>query len=464
MRFFRFVVLSMFVGFSFASSRATGAEVRAERPWTILVYGAADNSCDGPLQGFLDSVRKAIDDDPAIDVLVLIDRSEAYSSEKDLFGEDFTGCRLYRLKKDSVERLGGGEFLPELKLDSDTEVDSADPALLRRFVAFGKATSPARYTGLMIYSHASGESMCPDEKSGHDMYFPALSEGEGPEAHVDLLALELCNMGEIEAAYQWSPKRPGAKGFMADTMVAIPNVGPPLDWDRAFVRMRSSGHASTVDDGIVDLSKLTPVDFGKLVVSEGKKGREATKARGRDVAHETAACYDMIAAVDVKLAFDTFARALAVDSDRAKDAFFAMRGPGTGAAMNYSDTGPYVDLFDLCSRASKSEALAAIAREAAAAVTVAVDRFVVSSFGMDGYPGFEEGKNGVFVVFPAPGRWRLFPWYTPFEGKGGAFGRFAFLKDGLTPKDGKIDTWFELLDRWFDDNEDGDGGLNEYEP
>ena len=32
--------------------------------------------------------------------------------------------------------------------------------------------------------------------------------------------------------------------FTAVTAVAIPNAGPPLDWNRAFERMRSAGHAS----------------------------------------------------------------------------------------------------------------------------------------------------------------------------------------------------------------------------
>src|SRR6188768_3173826 len=78
------------------------------KPWTLLVYGGADNNADGPIQHFLDGVRKAIDGDPGIDLVVYIDRSKGFSHGTELFGEDFTGARLYRLAKDSAERLAGG--------------------------------------------------------------------------------------------------------------------------------------------------------------------------------------------------------------------------------------------------------------------------------------------------------------------------------------------------------------------
>lgn len=460
--------LSAALGRSILFSLATYASARAEdpvsppRPWTLLVYGAIDNNADGPCQAFLDSVRKAIDDDPAIEVLLLLDRSAEHSDEALLTGEDFTGCRLFRMRKDSCERLSGGEHLKELTLDADPELDTADPTLLRRFVAWGKATAPARYTGLLIYSHASGETMCPDETSVKDMYIPALTDCEAPAVHVDFLGLELCNMSGLEIAYQWSPRRPGGGGFTADVMVAIPNAGPPLDWDRAFLRMRSPGHATTADGPTFDLTTITPTEFGKLVVAEGQAGRLARKASGNPMRFESAACLDMHAAVAAKATFDALARSIA--ETEAKDVFLKFRGPGPDAAMNYSEGGPMVDAFDLCKRATACEDLKPETRAAARAAMAAMDRLVLLSFGMDAYEGFEPGRHGIFLVYPTPGRWRQFEWYTPLDGPGNAYGRWAYLNDGLTPKDGQITTWFELIDSWWDDNEDGDGGLNEYEP
>src|SRR5688572_2578932 len=150
---------------------ANGTEPAAVpvRPWTVLVYGAADNNADGPILAFLDSVRKAIDDDAGIDLLLFLDRSREYSTDATLLGEDFTGARLYRLRKDSAERLSGGTQFPAIQLDRDVELDSADATNLKRFIAWGKAVSPAQRYGVMIYSHASGEAMCPDDDSKREM-------------------------------------------------------------------------------------------------------------------------------------------------------------------------------------------------------------------------------------------------------------------------------------------------------
>src|SRR5262245_66441014 len=75
----------------------------APHPWTLLVYGAADNNADGPILEFLDQVRKAIDDDPGIELLLFLDRSTKYSDFDGLPGGDFTASRLLRLHAHSAE-------------------------------------------------------------------------------------------------------------------------------------------------------------------------------------------------------------------------------------------------------------------------------------------------------------------------------------------------------------------------
>jgi clostripain len=448
---------------------ASRPQTAPTRPWTILVYGGADNNADGPILEFLDQVRVAIDDDPGIELLLLLDRSEKFSDDATLLGEDFVGARLYRLRKDSAERLAGGTHLPELTLHEDAELDSADADNVRRFIAWGKATAPAQRYGLMIYSHASGQTMCPDEESGRDMGIPELSELLTEKESLDFLALELCNMGGIEISYQWRPSEPGEKGrFGAEVLVAIPNAGPPLDWDRAFARIRSPGHAASPLPGpYLDPAAMTAADFGKLVIEEGQRGRElAMKSRPERVKHEAAGCYDLRQAGKVKRALDAMAVALAASDSR--EVFCEMRGPGPiGDALNYDGDGPFVDLYDLCRRARDCDALDESVRARAGDVLAAADAFVLASFGMQAYAGFEGGKNGVFVVLPmnTPGRWRNFAWYTPLahEEGGKDYGHWSFLADGATAGNGKVENWFELLDLWFDTADDA-GGLNGYRP
>ncbi len=445
------------------------AQQRADqelRPWTILVYGAADNNADGPILFFLDSVRKAIDDDPGIELLLFLDRHEKFSDDAEMLGEDFAGTRLYRLRRDSAERLSGAAELPEITLGEDVELDSADPDNIGRFIAWGKAHYPARRTGLLIYSHADGQTMCPDEESGRDSGIAELTDLVGGDRSVDFLALELCNMGGIEIAYQW---RPGTGRFGADVLVAIPNAGPPLDWDRAFARIRSSGHESAAARPFLEPTTMTAEDFGRLVVEEGYLGRKAMAARHGEEGgkHESAACYDLRVAAEVKRAVDELAVALAQGGEEARTIFQEMRGPGPiGDAINYTRGGPFVDLHDLCERAADCDALSDAVRGAASSAREAVDRFVVASFGMDGYADFQPGKDGVFIVMPEDqeGRWKHFGWYTPLPLEGGRqpYGRWAFLKDGATPANGKVENWFELLDSWYDDVSDAPEGLNGY--
>lgn len=438
------------------------------RPWTILVYGGADNNADGPILEFLDDVRKAIDDDPGIELLLLIDRSEKFSDDAEFLGEDFTGARLFRLRKDSAERLSGGEHFPELTLHDDAELDTADADNLRRFIAWGKASYPAQRTGLMIYSHASGRTMCPDEESGHDMGISELSQVLTQKESLDFLALELCNMGGLEISYQWRPSEAGQPGrFGADVLLAIPNAGPPLDWDRAFARIRSPGHAaSPLQPPFLDPATMTAEAFGNLVIEEGRRGRElAAKERPERAAHEAAACYDLRKAKGVKQAVDALAVALAGSED-SREFFMEMRGPGPiGDAMTYDEGGPFIDLYDLCRRAADCDALSDTVRARSRAVMEALGSFVLASFGMSAYEGFESGKNGVFIILPAgdPGRWKNFKWYTPLahEENGKDYGHWSFLADGATPGNGKVENWFELLDCWFDEADDA-GGINGY--
>lgn len=452
--------LAMIAAWIGLCAAAQAQSAQPQRPWTLLIYGAADNNADGPIQEFLDGVRKALDDDPGMELLVFIDRSENYSNESALFGENFTGARLYRLTKDSAQRLAGGAAFPEIKIDQEVELDSADATNIGKFIAWGKANYPAERTGLMIYSHANGETMCPDEHARRDMGIAELTQDVGAEGCVDFLALELCNMAGIEVAYQW---RKGNGRFSAGVLVAIPNAGPPLDWERAFARIRTPGHETPASRRPFDPAAMTAADFGKLVIEEGHEGRMAASASRPRVMHESAGCFDLGKVVPVKRAVDEMSQALSkVD---ARDAFFELRNSRAASAMiNYSEAGPYVDLYELCKRTAAGANFPSAARKAAEVAMAAIDEFIVASFGMDGYVGFEPGRHGVFIVLPAePSRWKRFRWYTPLPGEGDICGAWAFLGDGATADNGIVENWFELLDAWMDEP-DASGGINRYKP
>ncbi len=479
--------------FSALSESALSAqEAKPERPWTLMIYGAADNSADGPMLEFLDSIRIALDDDPGMEIVLWIDRSTKYSTDDKILGADFTGARVYRIRKNSAELLDASKYFPGMTPGKDYEADSADPRNIGRFVAFCKDRFPARRYGLMIYSHANGKDMCPDHESGRSMYIPELSDVVGEEASVDFLALELCAMGGIEIAYQW---RPGNGGFSAKVLLAIPTSGPPLDWDRAFARIRSPGHASAAKGIIYDPQTMTETEFGRLVIEEGFAGRNALLERmtaqypekmkqeiasGGEQLREAAGCFDLQLVEKAKKAIDRFAVELA-NSD-SKAAFEDVRGPGDDVQiMNYTRRGkyqsrPYADLYELLDRAAMSKELSKKVREASVEAREAVDQMVLASFGMkEGFKGFKPGRNGIYIVFPdgdspvtndagAPSVWSKFGWYSPLSRAGtkGPYGNWSFLRDGAQAANGKVENWFELLDYWYDEPKDDALGWNRY--
>jgi clostripain len=449
--------------------------VTAERAWTILIYAAIDNDAehDSNFFSFLDGVRAAYDDDPALELVLFADRSDRFSTNATSLGEDFTDGRLYRVRHGACERLSGGEHFPEVTISGAWEPDSADPVNVKKALVFARARFPARHYGLMLYGHADGRGMCPDEQSEHEMGFAQLTDVVPAELGVDLMALELCNMAGIEIAYQW---RPGNGGFATRTLVAIPNAGPPLDWGRVFARVRTAGDASTFAP-----AKLDGAAFGRLIVDEGGAGRRAAAerepARAPRLAHEAVTCLDLTVADAVKRAVDALAVRLAAADSKAACA--EARGPGArGLVLNYVrdrlQNVPFVDLFDLADRLATPEGLAAKldepTRAAARAVADATDTFVLASYGGSGLPRFTAGRNGVFVTFPDGGAivvgrrgprpmWSACTFYSPLPVEG-VYGRLAWCRDGATAGNGKVENWFELLDSWFDAA--GEPGTNDY--
>ena len=103
----------------------------------------------------------------------------------------------------------------------------------------------------------------------------------------------------------------------------------------------------------------------------------------------------------------------------------------------------------------------------------AIDALVVDSFGMPSLTGFAPGKTGVSITFPDgdarppkshdAGDHRAWWAFSRYENEGETgYGLWSFSRDGATPNNGSVETWFELMDAWYDDPAAGPGGLNRY--
>jgi clostripain len=430
-------------------------------------------------------MKRGFVDGQGVELIILLDRMKGFSNDSQTLGENFEDTRLYRITHGKAERLEGGEEFPEITTASSYDANMGDAATLRKFIRFGKARYPARHYALVFYSHGDGKSMCADDDSKGDALYPAeLTADLFEEDAVDLLGFDVCSMGGIEDVYQW---RPDNGGFHAQAMVASASVSAPWPYDRILQRIRAAGLEGTNHHGangegkpLLNPATMTPLALGSLIVEE-IHGRFVEMAATRPGAgsHESWGCYDLSKAAPVKQAVDLMARTLA--TNQAKAALEEVRGSGKSPqTMNYMPRGetsawtamPYFDLYDLAKRIRDDSRFDAALREQASAVMNAVDALVVSSFGMSQYPGFEPGKHGIYIVFPdgdateiLSGRhWKRFTWYHPTDVRAWSpfFGCLSWCKDGATAANGVVDNWFELMDAWFDADNDSAGGVNKY--
>lgn len=437
-----------------------------ERPWTVMVYGAVDNDAESHFLPFCELFAQT---DPALgmEFVLLIDRAEGHSSAMQPFGEDFADTRLYRLGGGAAERLDGGEQFPELGPGRSSELDTASPETLARFIDFCHEHYPAQRTALLFYGHANGQGMLPDDQAGGDMHVAAPWRVLEARHSVDLVIFDLCAMGGIEIAYQW---RPAPDRFGADWMVAIPSTGDALCWDLILPELLQSK---------AQVAELDPRGFGTVVVEQTEKGRwrewhrlreenaPFTPEKGRQLAAsglawESGALYDLDRVGAVRSAVDRLADTLAHSDSR--EFVEELRGPRfEPGLLNYVRDAekrwrgrPYFDLQGLASAIAADLSFEPDVLDAAETLEDRVDDLVVRSFGMPTLEGFVPDRSGVFIVMPGVANDReersprgatlgeSFSWYRPMRREESGF---DFLS-GTSEAVGRVG-WFDLLDRWY---------------
>lgn len=412
--------------------------------WTVLVYGGADNDSEESFCPDMAALQRSLPDAAGFEVFCLVDRSPRYSKSHAAFGDDFTGTRLYQLARGGARRLDGGEELPELRTDSEHEMNTGDGRTLRQFLRWAKANHPAAHYALVFYTHGNGSQWCPDETDADDLAPAEISAVLGSEDSVALAVFDVCDMAGLPNAYQW---RPAADRFGIDVMVATPMSGFPFPWPNIVHRIGSGDCAP---------SQLTAARFGAIVVEETEKHRRSAAARTTSlrmheaIEREAMACLDLSQATAAKAALDALAQALGAAAD----------GDALVAAANETSIrygAAFVDAFDLASRLRAIDTAPPAIATAAAEVQRTVDALVLESYGQTSYDargGFRPGQHGVWIVLPDAGTTAIdlpkrIGWYcpdaVPVSVRG--FGHLADCRDGATAGDGVVDNWFELLVR-----------------
>ncbi|WP_027631633.1 clostripain [Clostridium hydrogeniformans] len=489
---------------AFPISQKDQKEIKAQKDsgkLTVMIYCDADNDLEPYLLNDIKEMKKGYVNNPNLNLLVLVDRNGTYSSDSSTFGQNFSDTRLYKIESNKTIRIDGGQEFPEITTKSNYEGNMGDPETLKKFIQFGKANYPADKYTLLMSNHGGGsreknklnevnKAICWDESNNDDcLYMGEISDVLTNKESVDLLAFDACLMGTSEVAYQY---RPGNGGFEAKYMVASsPNVwGYGFKYDNIFSRIKSGGGSNGETDLTLggkekyyDPATITPEELGAIMVEEQ---RDSTTR----VNNQQLSLYDLSKVQSMKNSLDSLCESLSTNNE--KDQVEALRGRGSNTSLIHyfkeSDelewiSYPYFDIYDLAKQISLDKNFSEESKTLAKDLMTNIDNTILYSFGQSKFNGkssFEEGKNGMSIFLPDGNKvynnantgnstphFKYQRWYHPLNtlerSLGIPYGNLSWCRDGQDPEINKVGNWFELLDSWFDENNNVSGGFNNYQ-
>lgn len=488
--------------------------------WTLMIYADADCNLEWDIMKNLEEIRDSLQSQ-SVNVIVLVDRHEDYmnaqSQGTNFCGYDFSDTRLYRIYPGYSGRLDGGESLPQIGLKTLYEGNMGSGELLSSFIQYCKTEFPANHYGLLMANHGTGSrsisrsdtqlsttsnsilssdmddtrlggrsstrAICVDESDDDMLYCAEMTDSLSIEDSIDLLIFDACYMATAANAYQYSLVN---GDFSSNFLVASPSViaAAGLPYPAIF-------SSPLLESG--SLSSLSAEDFGLLILNAYKE--DVLDNEGPDTA--AFSLLDLSKMGEVKVAMDQLAPLLKEKRDQALGYRGKTQKNQISLYFDPSDSSdqlfyPYCDLFELfrifsLTPAFKADEIEAI-HEKSALLAAAVDSAVVASFAHKSYFRFLENKSGLSFFLP-DGKadynnagelspiWAWCWWYVPFDSRWEAYnddtiisekalyGKIALLQNvDAVAENAVIESWFELMDYWFDDASIKEGnGYNGYQ-
>ena len=444
-----------------------------------MYYGAGDNDLEPYLLSDVEEMKKGFVDGQGVNFILLFDRlgDSRYfgGSYRQVFGEDFTGARLYSLTSGKTHRLYGEAEFPEMTETPDGNViNTGDPETLRKFIRFCKVNFPARKYALIMSNHGGGpkkksslpdteplyKEICQDKTNdtGSDdyLYTHEISSLTSDES-VDILGIDACFMSSVEFAYQFRKDDTNSR-FSAEILVASAPQTWASGWDYMGILNRmlnGAGMSQALGGG---LSSMTAKDFSLNMLRYS--GFMMTQM----------SCLDLTKVSTVKEAVDDLAKELPLYKTQIESIRGSVSSPNI---LHYFDAlnaderyyYPFFDLYALAEEIYNFPLFKNTPIEVAAYDLMnAVEDFVIDSFvnpevmydlfktgfvpGIN-YP-FQSGKNGVHIFFPAGDTWSAHKtWYNGDYIYNGNGEFICFRLDWCAASGGVVKNWFELLDFWY---------------
>ncbi|NLG79359.1 MAG: hypothetical protein GX492_06005 [Firmicutes bacterium] len=201
--------------------------------WTIMIYMCADNNLESAGIADMNELEE-VGSTTDVNILVQIDRAEGYDTSND----DWTGTRRYYITRDPNPpgSLGYGTIVSSLASwdRNDREINMADPAELRDFVAWCMANYPAQHYVLVLWNHGDGwtifraprvvpRAICIDERSGSALDVDQIRVALEGLPRLDIIGFDACLMQMAEVAYEVRD--------VADIVVGSEEIEPEGGWD-----------------------------------------------------------------------------------------------------------------------------------------------------------------------------------------------------------------------------------------
>lgn len=224
----RFIFLEIFFVIVFISSCAnqtdsiTANEKTGKKQLTLMVYMAADNDLETyALQNLkmMEGVKSE-----GMNILVLLDRAEGYDETEG----NWTGSRLYQVcyDKSATASIKSKRLnCPQLGISSgeETELDMANPGVLKGFIEYCKSSWEAENYALIIWGHGNGwRAVTVDDRSSSYMSVHDLGNalrGQG----LSVIGFDSCFGAAFENVYELKD--------CAEFTVACPGLTPSGGWN-----------------------------------------------------------------------------------------------------------------------------------------------------------------------------------------------------------------------------------------
>lgn len=448
--------------------------------WTIFIYMDGANDLEQPgIEDFHEmeyglylSRQSYPDILDYLNIIVLYDRIAGHSA---LPQEDWTDTRLFKVLPDS-DSLGSivseeifdsaGEFGFSTGESASVERNMAHPDTLKNFIDFGIDRFPADHYGIILWGHGTGPfSSIINNKSKSKGISPDEEEGNGDELSIeevqqafksstlisggklfDLMGFDACLMGSAEIGYEFKD--------IAKVMTASMSNEVTDGWNYSglfgsFSHSDSGAYSSGEHLGKAIVKAFYEINKGKLL--------------------STLAAVKLSYMEDLKIHMDVMASRM-YESNK-KNEFEQLRD-NTIAFYTSSDFAekmnwPYFDLNDFCYKIIgnyslfSQDLLNSVYDVLETLQDCVIASFAGQSFG-NYYGADEDVARGLYFVFPMGNRqdnsglsyYSYAKWYTSAplvssESHASPIGSLDFCSFN---KNGVVETWIELLECWYDNN------------